>query len=191
MDLLRIVQMDLARQKETLGEIFRFFDFAKKYGYNAIALYLEDRIKTPVYPYASEEESYSEEEIGQITAYAEKLGLELIPVVSNFAHTERFLEHKELLHLSELRESDGFMGRKIHLTACPLLPAAQNFFDAYFAEVAALFPNSRYFHAGLDEDFDIGSCELCRADLLKHGGPGHLFLNHIKRTNEVVNSFGK
>jgi len=75
MDLLRIVQMDLARQKETLGEIFRFFDFAKKYGYNAIALYLEDRIKTPVYPYASEEESYSEEEIGQITAYAEKLGL--------------------------------------------------------------------------------------------------------------------
>ena len=183
--------MDLARQKENLEEIFRFFDFAKKYGYNTVALYLEDRIKTPIYPYASDLESYSAEEIGKITAFAEKLGLELIPVVSNFAHAERFLEHEELAHIAELRRDPGFMDRAIKITACPLLPEAQSFFDTYFAEVAALFPKSRYFHAGLDEDFDIGSCELCKADVRANGGIGHLFLNHIKRTNEVINALGK
>ena len=30
MEKLRIVQMDLGRQKETLAEIVHFFDFAKK-----------------------------------------------------------------------------------------------------------------------------------------------------------------
>ena len=68
MEKLKIVQLDLARQKETLDEIFRFFDFAKKYGYNTIALYLEDRIKTNVYPYASDEESYSKEDVAKIVA---------------------------------------------------------------------------------------------------------------------------
>ena len=62
MEKLKIVQMDLGRQKETLAEIVHFFDFAKKYGYNAIALNLEDRVKTKTYPYASDEESYSEGE---------------------------------------------------------------------------------------------------------------------------------
>ena len=32
MEKLKIVQMDLGRQKETLAEIVHFFDFAKKYG---------------------------------------------------------------------------------------------------------------------------------------------------------------
>lgn len=191
MEQLKIVQIDLARQKENLPEIFRFFEFVKKYGYNAVALYLEDRIRTKTYPYASDSESYTEKEIGEIVDHADKLGLELIPVVSNFAHAERFLQHEELLHIAELRGGDGFYPQAVKITACPKLPASQAFFDVYFAEVAALFPKSRYFHAGLDEDFDIGSCELCKADFKEHGGMGHLFLNHVKRTNEVINAFGK
>ena len=127
MEQLRIVQIDLARQKETVEEVLKFLDFAKKYGYNAVALYLEDRIKTKVYPYASDAESYSTEEVGRITAHADKLGLELIPVVSNFGHTERFLEHEELRHFSELLDATGLIGRKIDFTSCPLLEEAQKF----------------------------------------------------------------
>ena len=162
MEKLRIVQMDLGRQKETLAEIVHFFDFAKKYGYNAIALNLEDRVKTKTYPYASDEESYSESEVREIVEAAFERGLELIPVISNFAHADRFLAHEELAHLSELREGDGFHSAAVKVTACPLLPESQAFYDAYFAEVAALFSHSKYFHAGLDEDFDIGSCSLCK-----------------------------
>ena len=73
MEQLKIVQIDLARQKENLAEIFRFFDFAKKYGYNAVALYLEDRIKTKTYPYASDSESYTEKDVGKIVDYADKV----------------------------------------------------------------------------------------------------------------------
>jgi hypothetical protein len=191
MEKLRIVQIDLARQKETLDTVFGFFDFAKKYGYNTVALYLEDRIKTAVYPYASDEESYSEDEARRMAEYADSIGIELIPVVSNFGHTERFLEHEKLHSIAEIREGQGFMGREIKLTVCPLLSESQNFFDTYFSEVAALFPKSRYFHAGLDEVWDIGYCELCKKDVKENGGIGHLFLNHIKRTNNLINSLGK
>ena len=188
---MKIVQIDLARQKETLAEIFNFFRISKACGYDAVFLYLEDRIKTKTYPYISDEESYSEDEVRQMVAFADELGLELIPVVSNFAHTERFLEHPELRHLAELRgDISGFHQSGIYLAACPLLEEAREFFDAYIREVAALFP-SRYFNIGLDEDFDIGSCELCKADVEKHGGFGHLFLHHIIRCNELLQSIGK
>ena len=85
--IMKLVQIDLARQKETLDEVFKFFDLAKAYGYDGVFLYLEDRIRTKTYPYISVEESYSEDEVRQMVAYGDKLGLELIPVVSNFAHT--------------------------------------------------------------------------------------------------------
>ncbi len=191
MEQLRIVQMDLGRQKEPIDKILAFFDFVKKYGYNTVALNLEDRIKTKTYPYASDAQSYSEAEVCRIVQAAEERGVELIPVISNFAHADRFLEHEELLHIAELRDGDGFHSATVKTTACPLLPKAQQFFDAYYAEVAALFVHSRYFHAGLDEDFDIGSCKLCKADVRAHGGVGHLFLEHIKRTNAVLNALGK
>lgn len=188
---MKIVQLDLARQKETLEEVFNYFRISKSCGYDAVFLYLEDRIKTKTYPYISDEESYSENEIRQMVAYADELKLELIPVVSNFAHADRFLEHPELKHIAELRGGiDGFWSAGVYVTACPLLKEAQEFFDAYISEVAALFP-SKYFNIGLDEDFDIGSCELCKADVEKHGGFGHLFLNHIIRCNDLLKSIGK
>jgi len=188
---MKLVQIDLARQKETLDEVFKFFDLAKAYGYDGVFLYLEDRIRTKTYPYISVEESYSEDEVRQMVAYADKLGLELIPVVSNFAHTERFLEHPELAHIAELRGGiNGFHSAGVYVTSCPLLKEAQEFFDAYISEVAALFP-SKYFNIGLDEDLDIGSCELCKAEVEKYNGFGRLFLNHIIRCNNFLKSIGK
>lgn len=189
---MKMVLLDLAREKDSLESIFEFFDLVSKYGFDSVNLYLEDRIKTKTYPYRSDAESYSEDDVRKIVAYADKCGLELIPAVSNFGHTERFLEHEQLKHLSECRNNTNgrFHGSPLDLTACPLLPESQEFFDAYFAEVASLFPG-KYFMVGLDEDMDIGTCELCKKDVEDHGGIGHLFLNHIKRTNVVLNSLGK
>lgn len=191
---IRAVQIDLARQKETLEQIFRFFRMAAEFHYNTVVLYLEDRIRTATYPWKKTEESYTEEEIREMVRYADALGLELIPAVSNFSHTESFLEHEELAGLAELRGNvkGRFTkaGEAIYITACPLLPESQAFFDTYYAEVAACFP-SKYFLAGLDEDFDIGHCELCKADVEAHSGIGHLFLHHVIRTNQVLNRLGK
>lgn len=194
MEKIISTQLDLASQKENLERIFEFIDLAAKYGYNGICLYLEDRIKTKSYPYISDEESYTPDEIRKIVAYAQNKGIELFPASCNFSHVGRFLAHEELRHFAELRGNIkgrfNEAGSAPYVTACPLLPEAQAYFNNYMAEVAELFP-SKYYFAGMDEDFDIGSCELCKADVEKHGGMGHLLLNHIKSTNEFLKSIGK
>ena len=60
---LKAVQMDLARQIEPLDRVLEFFDLAQRCGYNAVVLYLEDRIRTESYPYAAPGEFYTPEEI--------------------------------------------------------------------------------------------------------------------------------
>jgi|LSQX01.2.fsa_nt_gb hypothetical protein len=188
------VQMDLARQKENMEEIKRFFDLAADHGFDTVVLYLEDRIKTRSYAFAEDHESYSPQQIGEMVAYASARKLELIPVVSNLGHVERFLRHKELAHLSETRHGDPGRfqftdGRQMSHCLCPSLEVSYVFFDAYIAEVAQLFP-SAYFHVGLDESWDMGLCDLCKKRF-KEGGLSHLFETHILRTHKLLQSLGK
>jgi hypothetical protein len=63
---IRAAQLDLARQMETLDFIFEFIDMISENGYNAVFLYLEDRIITPSYSLPKENEGYSLEQIRQI-----------------------------------------------------------------------------------------------------------------------------
>ena len=93
---IRAAQIDLARQIETVETVKAFFNVAAEAGLNTIVMYLEDRVKTATYPYSPDNESYSPEQVRELVAHAEKLGLDLIPVVSPVGHTERFLRHPEL-----------------------------------------------------------------------------------------------
>lgn len=53
------LQIDLARQKETLAYVKRYIDLAKKCGYNALIMYLENAVRTEDTAFFSEQESYS------------------------------------------------------------------------------------------------------------------------------------
>ena len=85
---IKSVQIDLARQKETVEFVLGFIDFIKKCGFNTLVLYLEGRIKTPTFPFLSDKESYSPDEIKEIVKYGEKKKIDIIPVISTFGHTE-------------------------------------------------------------------------------------------------------
>ena len=188
MKKMKAFQIDLARQIETVEKVYEIFDFAHLCGYDTVVMYLEDRIKTPSYPYPDDKECYTVQQAKDMVKYAEKLGIELIPVVSNFGHVERFLRHKELSHLAELRgDIPDFFGDKQseHRDVCPSLPEAYEFFDRYITEVAEIFP-SEYFHVGLDENFNVGICEKCR-EKKKH----EIFTQHILHSHKLLKSLSK
>lgn len=188
---LRLAQLDLARQMETPQFICDFIDFAARCQYNGIMLYLEDRIRTASYPYPTAEESYSEEQIRSLLAYAEQKGIELFPCVSTLGHAERFLRHKPLQHLAELQgDMKGRFGGSHKDAFCPKHPEFYPFMEAYLHEVAALFP-SPYFHAGLDEVWDFNLCPRCRADAADHLAETRLFLQHIERIHACLKKAGK
>jgi hypothetical protein len=92
--------------------------------------------------------------------YADKKKIELVPAVSTLGHAEHFLNCPELEHLAELRGGrDGRFSKFKHVF-CPSLKETNEFLEHYLTEVAELFP-SDYFHAGFDEAWDIGYCDLC------------------------------
>lgn len=190
----RAVQIDLARQIETVDTVKAYFDTAAKAGMNMIIMYLEDRIRTETYPYPSTAESYSPDQIRDMVAYADTLGLELVPVVSPIGHTERFLAHDELKHLAELRGNiEGRFNKAGEVRAygetCPMLPETAEFMEAYLTEVAALFP-SKFFHIGFDEIFNMGFCEHC-GKVLKEQGLPILFRDTLLHYYHLMKKLGK
>lgn len=186
---VRAVQIDLARQIETVDTVKKFFDVCAGAGMNTVLMYLEDRVKTKTYPYSPDEESYSPDQIRDMVAYADTLGLDLIPVVSPIGHTGRFLRHPEMKHLAELRGGIAGMfspaGDEHYRVTCSRLPETLAFFDAYITEVASLFP-SKFFHLGFDEIHDMGYCELCKGTSV-----ADLFYDALMHFHDLLKGLGK
>ena len=189
---LKCMQLDLARQKENIAFIKEFIVLAKDAGYNSVLLYLEDRIRTKSYPFISEEDSYSVEEMRELVAFAEGNNIELIPCVATLGHAERFLKHPELAHLSEVTKGmkNRFGAEGSQDVFCMNHPEFYPFMEKYLEEVAEIFP-SQYFHAGLDEFFNFNLCERCRKLMKNMLDEEKMFLKHIIRINECLKKLNK
>ncbi len=160
----RAVQLDLARQPESLDYIRGFINRIRRWDYNVLVLYLEGRIKTKSFPYRRDEESYTPDDMRRIVEYAAARNIEVVPVVALLGHAEHFVECPELESLAELRGGrEGRFSARKHVF-CPTVPGTMEFLEQYLSEVAPLFP-SPYFHAGFDESWDIGYCDLCHKRL--------------------------
>lgn len=179
----RAIQMDLARQPETIPSIKKSIDFYEDCGYNYLVLYLEGRIRTEYFHPFPDAFSYSKEEMKEIVAYAAKHGLETIPVVSLLGHAEHFLMGEDET-ISELKNGacGRFNSRKN--VFCPSEKATHEFLEKYVTDIAEIFP-SKYFHAGFDEAWDIGYCDKCKKRLEKEGQSG-IFSKQIRDMHAIL-----
>lgn len=187
---IRALQIDLARHMETPEYICKIMDFAVKFDYNTIFLYLEDRIRTASYPYPDKRESYSPETIQKWVSYATKLNLDVIPVVSTLGHVERFLRFFEMKHLAEVK--DGVKPRlgNGQDVFCPTLEDTYTFWERYLSELAEVFP-SPYFHIGCDEVWNLGLCSECQNVIAEGKSIGDIFSYHIGKINQIISNLGK
>jgi hypothetical protein len=182
----RAVQLDLARQMETLDTIRHFIDVAKQFGFNAVALYLEGRVRTKTFPWPTPEESYTPGQMREIVAYATQQQMDVIPIVSTLGHVELFLRHEPVHPLAELRDGGvGRMGTHRLNAFCPSLEETYRFLEDYVTELTEIF-SSRYFHVGCDEVWDMGCCPLCAERLRKGERLDDLFAGHIARVHRIL-----
>ncbi len=186
---VRAVQLDLARQMETIPFIKGFLKFAKDSGYNTVVLYLEGRVKTKTFPFRPDADTYTPEQMREVVAEAESLGIDLVPVVSVLAHAENFTRCRELEHLSEERETPGRFGGRGKSTFCHSIPETRVFLEGYLREMFDIFP-SRNFHVGLDESFNTGFCPLC-APKMETEGLGSIYVDVIKWAHDFLAKNGK
>jgi len=190
---LVMLQLDLARQKETVAFVKEYIDFAKANGYNAVLLYLEARIKVECTPFFYDDETYTPDEIREIVAYGNEKGIDIIPALENLAHVEHFLRYKELEFITECHD-ENVDGRGIRGglgdCACPSDEKAMQFMDTYYEQVISLF-TSQYVHAGMDEPFDFAVCEKCAARLAKGETKQDIFYEHLMRCYNLLQKHGK
>lgn len=95
------LQLDLARQKESVNFVKSYVDFAKKSGYNTIFLYLETCVRTADTPFFDPDETYSFDEMKEIVGYIEGQGLTAVPAFENFYHVEKLLCYDEVAEFAE------------------------------------------------------------------------------------------
>lgn len=184
--IIRGVQLDLARQMETIEFIKSFIDFISANNFNTLFLYLEARIRTESFPWPSENESYSADEIKEIVTYAANRKIDVVPIVPVLGHAVQFLKHESLHDLAELREgNDGRFWNNGKKTFCPSQKGTCEFLEKYLEDICAIFP-SEYFHIGCDESWDIGYCRDCKPKVETFNGEQELFLGHIKRIHQFL-----
>lgn len=186
---IRAVQLDLARQTETVEFICRYADFAAAHGYNTLLLYLEGRIRTPSFPHRPAAASYTADDMRRVVEHCQRIGLDVVPAVSVLGHAEQFVMCEEMKHLAEERDGASRWGGNGRSTFCPSLPELRAFLEAYLAEIAAIFPGP-HLHVGYDEDWNVGFCELCQPRW-KKDGLGRLFTEHLLWAHDLAQRLGK
>lgn len=188
------LQIDLARQKETLDYVKSYIDFAAENGYNSLIMYLENLVRTPSTEYFDLEESYSQDEIKELVAYAESRGLDVIPAFENLGHLERFFRYPQWQGFAEINKDT--QGRFVSDKPFGTCGCSSNLdmyvaLDKYILEVCSLF-HSPYVHMGLDEPFDFAICARCAEKMNKENlTKADLFYEHIMHSYELVKSMGR
>lgn len=181
---IRAVQLDLARQIETVTFIKEFIDFIASNGFNTLLLYLEARVRTSSFPYPSAGESYSPQQMREVVEHARRLGVDVIPCISCLGHAEQFLQYPALHDLAEVQEGwSGRFGGKEKLTFCPANERTRTFITNYLKDICEIFP-SKYLHIGFDEAFDFACCPVCRTQNFTQ--EQQQFLKHLLFCHELV-----
>ena len=188
---IRAVQVDLARQMETIPFLKGYIDFIAENHYNTLFLYLEWRIRTRTFD-IGKNDGYSAEGLREIIEYAAVRGINVIPGLATLGHAELLLRQKKYASYSELREGiTGRFGQSFTPDFCPSLPETREFLDSYLSEVAEIFTETPYFHVGGDEVFDMAYCSECRKKAAGFEGETKLYLEHFKFIHQVVTKLGK
>lgn len=166
-------------QVSTMANFKDMIRFLADYKMNTLIFYFEDTFRFKKYPTIGEGRgALTREDIDELEAFARPLGVELLPVF------EMLGNQGALLMLDEVRPLAEYPGAHSFATS----DAAFEFLSNCFQEIAAAF-DSKYFHAGLDESWDLGFGQS--EESVKRLGRGPAHAAHYRRINELLKSHGK
>jgi hypothetical protein len=178
---MRGISDDFARgQVSTLCNFKKIIRFLSRYKMNVYQPYFEDAIELKSYPdIGTGRGRLTQNEIKELVAYGEKYFVEVIPIFQMLGHWENLLIQPNYYHLADFpgAASLDVTNEKTY-----------EFIENCVKELSKLFP-SKYFHAGLDESWDVGLGNS--KDLTDEIGIAAVHANHYKRVNEIIKKCGK
>jgi len=178
----RGVLLDISRDKvPKMQTLYELVDLLCQWKINQLQLYTEHtfayRNHKVVWQNAS---PMTGEEILALDAYCRDRFVELVPNQSSFAHLERWLKHKEYLHLAE-REDNPF-------SLSPAVPGSIELIAELYDELLPHF-SSKQLNVNCDETFDLGSGKS--REMCERVGKGRVYLDFLLKIHKQVQKHGR
>ena len=131
------------------------------------------------------------DEIRQLDARCQQLGIDLVPNQNSFGHLQHFLEQPRIKKLAEVSHPYADAGGELvrrPSTLAPNHPGTLPFLRGLYDELLPNF-SSQFFNVGCDETWDLGrgrSKKLCAAK-----GRGRVYLDFLRQIHREVSARGK
>ena len=181
--------VDAARVPEDLGYYRRVIDFCSDWELNTLQFRLTDdqgsALRFASVPHLIEHpHAFAPDELHELTDYARKRGVDILPEVEAFGHTGYITRSPEYAHLLD-RDPQGsseFTG------IIPVHAQSRELFEKIFREIAGIFP-SKYLHGGCDEVNWGGSAVSRKA--LETRTRADIWAEWLNELNTLAQSLGK
>ncbi len=192
---IRGVHIDFRAQKLKEKAVINILYDLKRWGYNTVLLEYMD-----AFPFDGKlsclaaPDALTKDEVLNIISVANKLDIELIPLLQCFGHSYWILRHEEFKSLGEgwyegigqdeLEDENGWA--KLH-TICPSDPRGALLFRSMAEQILKLHTNCKQFHIGGDE-IGIPSCPCCKKHIEENGFE-KLLTSHYLKCAQYLNSY--
>ena len=187
----RGVMLDISRDRvPTMATLRELVDLLASWKINQFQLYTEHtfayRDHKKVWEHAS---PMTAQEIRELDGYCAERGIELVPNQNSFGHLNRWLAHKEYVHLAET--PDGCMtpwSKELH-PPITLYPGQESlaFLGKLFDELLPNF-SSGLFNVGCDETWELGQGRSKAA--CEERGTVWVYVDFLKEIHKLVSARG-
>jgi hexosaminidase len=149
-----------------------------RYKINMLVWEWEDKFEYPSHPEIGAPGAFTMQEMQEITRYARKYHVQVVPLVQGLGHVSFILKWPQHSHLREIAASNWEF--------CPLKEGSYDLLFDLWEDAIEATPGSEYIHIGSDETYELGLCEQCqlKSEEIGRSGLYTLFTNkagkHLK-----------
>ncbi len=180
----RAAHYDTKHHQDKREYVESFIRDLSKYKINMLVWEWEDKFEYPSHPEIGAPGAFTMEEMQQITRYARKYHVQIVPLVQGLGHVSFILKWPQYKDLREIAASNWEF--------CPLKEGSYELLFELWEDAIEATPGSEYIHIGSDETYELGLCEDCqhKSEEIGRSGVYTLFTNkaeaHLKKKGRKV-----
>ncbi len=178
----RAVHYDTKHHQDKMAYVKSFIRDLARYKINMMIWEWEDKLAYPSHPEVGAPGAFTIQEMQEITGYAKKYHVQLVPLVQGLGHVSFILKWPQHQHLREIAASNWEF--------CPLKEDTYDLMFDLWDDAVKATPGSEYIHIGSDETYELGVCQACQ-EKVKEIGKSGLYLLFVNKAAKHLQKKGR
>jgi hexosaminidase len=181
---IRASHYDTKHHQDKRSYVESFIRDLAMYKINMLVWEWEDKFEYPSHPEIGAPGAFTLQEMQEITRYAQKYHIQIVPLVQGLGHVSFILKWPQYSHLREIPASNWEF--------CPLKDGSYELLNDLWQDAIEATPGSEYIHIGSDETYELGKGVECGcADWVQKNGKHSLMTEFINRSAKPLVDEGR